>query len=86
MKDDQIVWSQHLNNFGYPALIIATPSKKAISFLKPGHSIYVYSNWTQIEYKLISASSTMAAVETCPPQLQNFLYFSCALPSRFLRF
>ena len=44
MKDDQIVWSQHLNNFGYPALIIATPSKKAISFLKPGHSIYVYSN------------------------------------------
>ena len=44
MKDDQIVWSQHLNNFGYPALIIATPLKKAISFLKPGHSIYVYSN------------------------------------------
>ena len=69
MKDDQIGRTRHLQNFAYNAASIQQqPHLNPTSYLKPGHSVQVYSNQKEIEY--ISAPNVTATVETHPPQLQ----------------
>ena len=60
MKDDQIGWTRHLHNFAYAALIQQQPHLNPTSYLKPGHSVQVYSNQKEIEY--ISSSNITATL------------------------
>ena len=61
IKDDQIGWTRHHHHFAYTALIQQQPHLNPTPYLKPGHSVQVYSNQKEI------ASNITAAIEPTLP-------------------
>ena len=60
IKDDQIGWTRHHHHFAYTALIQQQPHLNPTPYLKPGHSVQVYSNQKEIASNIS---------KTHPPQL-----------------
>ena len=76
IKDDQIGWTWHHHHFAYTPLIQQQPHWNPIPYLKPGHSLQVYSNQKEIvsniKLLLLNPPSPFTLYGPLPPRFARF--------------